>query len=393
MGEFPDRYRILTAKVEVTPGTDVTPTVAANAIKTEGADWQPEYQVDEPNEDTGSLDTGDPVVTRGRARMTAGWRLKGASAPGTTAPECDPILRAAGLARTLTAAAVTGTASAGASGSITLAGKSSTDDAYNGMVITLTGGTGSGQTRVIYDYVGGTGVTSVTPAWTTTPDNTSEYSIAANALYVPGSEVLANITAYLYRRNNDSGVNAHLSKLTGACADLAFSFPIGQVARVQATLMGLIPGNPANVADPGDPTYADDALAAPVLKGMDCYLGDVAVKPNQISLALGNQLAMGDNPAAAEGYDVAAIAVRRITGSINPRLTLLSTRDSFSDFVAGTKKRMWLRWGSTAGNRISVLVPEVSYTGAAPVDIGGLRGESLPFKAAGEDNGFYLSFY
>lgn len=74
----------------------------------------------------------------------------------------------------------TGTAQAGASTTITLkSASSSTDDYFNGMYITITGGTGSGQIRIIEDYVGSTKVATVDRAWTTTPDNTSTYSITS----------------------------------------------------------------------------------------------------------------------------------------------------------------------------------------------------------------------
>ena len=76
---------------------------------------------------------------------------------------------------------LTGTAQAGAATTITLAasGPSATDDFYNDMLIEITGGTGSGQTAVISDYVGSTKVATV-PTWTTNPDNTSTYKITAN---------------------------------------------------------------------------------------------------------------------------------------------------------------------------------------------------------------------
>lgn len=72
----------------------------------------------------------------------------------------------------------TGTAQAGDATHITLAATANpTNDHYNGFVITITGGTGAGQTRTISDYVGATAVAEVA-AWTTNPDNTSTYSIA-----------------------------------------------------------------------------------------------------------------------------------------------------------------------------------------------------------------------
>ena len=74
----------------------------------------------------------------------------------------------------------TGTAQAGASTTITLKNTASgTDDYYNGLYITITGGTGSGQIRIIEDYVGSTKVATVDRAWTVTPDNTSTYSITS----------------------------------------------------------------------------------------------------------------------------------------------------------------------------------------------------------------------
>ena len=74
----------------------------------------------------------------------------------------------------------TGTAQAGASTTITLkASSSSTNDYYNGLYITITGGTGSGQIRIIEDYVGSTKVVTVDRNWTVTPDATSTYSITS----------------------------------------------------------------------------------------------------------------------------------------------------------------------------------------------------------------------
>lgn len=73
-----------------------------------------------------------------------------------------------------------GTAQGGASGSVTLAaGESATSNLYNGTRVAITGGTGSGQSRLIVAYDGGTKVASVTPDWTTNPDNTSDYEIQA----------------------------------------------------------------------------------------------------------------------------------------------------------------------------------------------------------------------
>ncbi|MBF83019.1 MAG: hypothetical protein CL489_00940 [Acidobacteria bacterium] len=74
------------------------------------------------------------------------------------------------------AATDSGTAQAGSGSSMTLAATASAlDDAYNNHIVTITGGTGVGQTATITDYVGSTKVASAT--FSTNPDNTSTYTL------------------------------------------------------------------------------------------------------------------------------------------------------------------------------------------------------------------------
>lgn len=74
-------------------------------------------------------------------------------------------------------AELTGTATASASNTITLASTASTTaNFYSGMMILITSGTGKGQARIITGYTTGR-VATVTPAWTTTPASTATYII------------------------------------------------------------------------------------------------------------------------------------------------------------------------------------------------------------------------
>lgn len=74
-----------------------------------------------------------------------------------------------------------GTAAAGSTGTtLNLAASAiAVNDVYNDMTVTITGGTGSGQSRTITDYAGATKIATVA-AWSVTPDNTSTYTIAAS---------------------------------------------------------------------------------------------------------------------------------------------------------------------------------------------------------------------
>jgi hypothetical protein len=55
------------------------------------------------------------------------------------------------------------------------------DDLINNAQLEITGGTGAGQQRVITDWVSSTDTATVSPNWTTTPDNTSTYIVRAMA--------------------------------------------------------------------------------------------------------------------------------------------------------------------------------------------------------------------
>lgn len=72
----------------------------------------------------------------------------------------------------------TGTAQAGANGSITLdASANATNAFYTDQLILITGGTGVGQARLISGYTGSTKVATVVPNWVTNPDSTSIFVI------------------------------------------------------------------------------------------------------------------------------------------------------------------------------------------------------------------------
>lgn len=93
------------------------------------------------------------IITRGNAAWTTG------SGTGLTA-------------------VATGTAQAGAAGTITLtAGASATDNLYRGTRIITTGGTGAGQSRSITAYNGTTKVATIFPNWITNPGADTTYEI------------------------------------------------------------------------------------------------------------------------------------------------------------------------------------------------------------------------
>lgn len=70
-----------------------------------------------------------------------------------------------------------GTATAGASSSLTDTKRKEDDNYWKGGVLEILAGTGSGQVVNVTDFVQSTGVFTITPAWATTPSTDSTYRV------------------------------------------------------------------------------------------------------------------------------------------------------------------------------------------------------------------------
>lgn len=124
-------------------------------------------------------DVASPVMTAASVNQTGdSFARLGAPAGASVSADIAAVKSDTGAIK-LADVVRQATATAGAASSITLdAGASATNSIYNLNIITITSGTGAGQSRLISAYVGATQVASVTPNWTTNPDNTSVFSIA-----------------------------------------------------------------------------------------------------------------------------------------------------------------------------------------------------------------------
>lgn len=113
--------------------------------------------------------------------ITAGWLTATGIADGaiTAAKIADGAIdRATFAADTGLQTIRSGTAQAGAAGTITLdASASSTANFYKGQLIYTTGGTGAGQVGLCFSYDGTTKVATMYNNWVTAPDNTTTFAI------------------------------------------------------------------------------------------------------------------------------------------------------------------------------------------------------------------------
>lgn len=146
---------------------------------------------------------------------------------------------------------------------------SAIDDTFNGCTVALIGGTGVGQARQIYDYVGATKVATLDSErpWATTPDNTTVFAILPAGM-TPGAVADAQL---------EEQVTDH-SGVVGSVAE-ALDFLVGGVNALGTTslqLLGLSNGNTVidNVTNTVDGqtacrirAFSDDAAVAAATQG------------------------------------------------------------------------------------------------------------------------------
>lgn len=398
-GDYRQRNQLFLAKVEAVSGTAESPAPTTDAIRVRfpvGAGV--ELETLDTDYVQSSLDQSEPLVGGGGASFSPSCYLKGAGTAGT-APETGPLFRGAGFAQTLTAADVTGTAQAGAASSITLhAGASAVDDTYNGMVIETTGGTGSGQRRVISDYVGSTKIASIFPNWATNPDATTTFAIRANARYKPVSVANETLTMWRYMHRNVPAENSRRRRAHGCAGNLSINLSVRGFAELAFQFRGLLTAQDDDVAKPADPVY-NAVDPAPFLSA-DAYLGGVSMSTantllafNSISFDLGARVEQFDDPAAAFGFDIGEQIGRVPAGRIVRKKRLITAADPFDDWIDSRSQPLWLNWGPAIGRRVSIFMPAIRYVGLGDGDVRGFGADDLPFRATGADTGIYICIW
>jgi hypothetical protein len=182
------RNSFLLAKAETTYGTLASPIAATDAVKIVSMEVNPITGTRvERNLIKGFLGADRQPLTNEHVAVTITFEW-GGSGVAATAPRFSPLLLASGM--NLSAVAeITGTATAGGAGSLTLAdlgGSNPASDAYLGFPIEITSGTGAGNKGVIVAHDGATRTVTVIPSTAAfTADATSVYRIPDLSLYQP----------------------------------------------------------------------------------------------------------------------------------------------------------------------------------------------------------------
>lgn len=339
------RKKAILVKIEPVYGTDSVPTGGANAVEVRNLSIVPmKNKTVEQNIEQAFMGNQQEIVVGTEVTVQFDVAITGSGAAGT-APAYGPMNRACGRSETALAVAVTGTATAGGADSITLAaGASAVDDAYKHLTIRITGGTGSGQTRLISGYAGATKVATVREAWTTPTDATSVYSIDAQVVYAPISSVFESATIYV----NIDGV---LHKLLGVRGDRDLKLNGAGLPLYTYKYTGLYGG----VTDVPLPVLTMSAWKVPlavnnVNTGAFSIAGFVT---NLYGLEItgGNQVVHRDD---IIGEEDVIITDRKSTGSITIQAPMQAEKDFYALVQAATIVPITVTHGTAAGEKVKL---------------------------------------
>jgi hypothetical protein len=181
------RNSFLLAKTEASYGTLGTAIGASDAIKIISMEVNPLTGTRvERNLIKGFLGADRQPLTNEHVAVTITFEW-GGSGVAATAPRFSPLLLASGM-NLAASAEITGTATAGSAGTLTLADLGGTNpptDAYVGFPIEITSGANAGDKGVIVAHNGSTRVVTVVPSTGSFTGGTVNYKIPALSLYQP----------------------------------------------------------------------------------------------------------------------------------------------------------------------------------------------------------------
>lgn len=341
---FLTRKRAILSKIETTYGVDPTPTATLDAILMSNLTVSPmEMTLVQRNNIKSYMGNNPSVLAAIYAKVGFDVEYAGSGTAGT-APAYDELLRACALSATTLAAPSTGTATAGAAGSMTLAaGASAVDGAYVGMTIYTTGGTGTGQSAVIASYTGATKIALLTAPLAVVTDATTVYNLPAQTVYRPVSALIESAAFYC----NVDGIR-HL--MLGARGTVSMKANAQGIPVFSFMFTGLY----TTPTDVTIPAVTLTQFAAPLAINatnttninISGYLGAVL---SDFSFDLANTVVFRSLPGAAENV---IITDRKPTGSITIEATTVAAKDWWTTMKSVTLGVFSVTHGTVAGNKV-----------------------------------------
>lgn len=206
--------------------------------------------------------------------------------------------------------------------------------------------------------------------------------VGASHVYKPCSETPGTKTKTLTLGLYEDGL---LKRLRGAAGSVSLRFTAGKTVRASWTFKGVWDA-PTDVAllAPTFPTVSP-------LRFVSSGLAIGAWQPTvaELTLDVGNEVALREDARAVAGYAYAVITGRKITGKLNPEASLVATKDVYGEWLARTAGALALALGQ-AGNGVAFAAPALQFTKVTGGERSQVAIEEVEFQlnrsaAAGDD--------
>jgi hypothetical protein len=200
-------------------------------------------------------------------------------------------------------------------------------------------------------------------------------SVGSSVIYVPTSSGQKSVTLYVY--DNDSA-SAVLHKITGAMGNFNIKLTAGQYGVLSFALKGMY-NAPTDVALPSAPTY--ESTIPPIVESASFTLNsDTDLIVQELSLDLGNEIAVRDDISSANGVKGFIIANRKGKGNFSPEALLVAGYDFWADWIASSQRALSVVVGSARGNKCTITAPKVTLDNIADGERERVLVRDIPFS-------------
>lgn len=375
------RKKILLAKLESVEGEDASPDPASDAIIVNSLEAQPQAALLASRELRGIRDEGEFDIGGMSFQLAMTMNMK-PGPNGGTPPEIDPILQICGLERALKPA-ISGNATGGTAGSsvgpatVTVNRAVDTDfPAADGALVGQPIIIGFLPTPVVaniisYLVVGNTVTIGIGKVLPSAPTSQS-VDIPDHVLYKPREDDDPSATLHVY-------VDGVRWRFLGARGTFDLALTAGGKVDLNATITALF----QDKTDVALPTPAYQHVRPGIWRDGIMTVDSLRAAVRQMTINPNNSVVLPGDPNAQEGFIPPMIPARDIQGQINPKATLVATRDIFGDFRAGTKRALSALVPGVAQPQhyTSIVMPTIKYRDNQMGDDGELVDEVAPFSA------------
>lgn len=410
------RNSAVQVKLEVTEGVDPGSWADTDLIPVSSVSETLNFDQQVLNEFGGGLDSGETVAGAAKPVLTLRGALRGSGVPGTPLSAFSALMKAAAFtetASTVLPSTGTVTATAGTATTITFDGSAgggtqfpsttATGAVLIGRVVELAGNPTTATTATITNYTASGSDRVVTVNRTATDCGCSGAVFTTSTTL----KVLAGTLWYsdspsphpsVYVRQFRDGI---MQAFSGSRTNYRQTIRAGTFAEFEFATGGQFVGR-SDVAVPTPPTAPYQSPNV----GVNAYctftggaLAGAKLEMQELSFDCGNQGQYPDDINELTGVQAYLIGSRKITGTVNPLLTLAATRNVVSLIQAGTKGALCVSIGpktsysGATGNRFSWLFPNAKFLDASLSEDNVVLREALSFEATSFNNGLRIYHY